>query len=276
MRNLTIKSKFFLCFLIFAAFFPFFKVFALSFPLYSLPSSILPSVSGLAGSNIDPNEAKDVILDWRGITYAPYWYTGKILANQSSNVIAGVTFFKPEKDANNYYYRWLINETVAFDWTKGKSEAILKFNRSNSKDVSLRVLVSKFKKDSSALINKNQRVIVADTTVLLPIVEPEIGIYSFSGNNFSHSFNYDISGLKRFTLKAIPFFFNAVDLSELNYEWNFDGQILKGEDSHPDILELDINNESAKPQKRLVKATVFNSNNQIFERATEEIMINIK
>jgi len=169
-------------------------------------------------------KAEDVsgnfILAWSSDSYVPPNYQGKALPTRLSRVkVVALPTKKLSADPDWLAYRWLLDGQVAGrDSGQGKS--------------SFNFLVTHWGGDSHEIelqILDSQENTIGRNFISIPVVEAETLLLP-PQSDYAAKNQITAKTGQELNLLATPLFFHIKNLTELNFEWNFDGQILSSAD----------------------------------------------
>lgn len=187
-----------------------------------------------ASSNITVD---NIELIWSVDTYTPYQYKGRKLPSPGSEITIEAITEISGGDVYDLKYSWFMEDI--FQRTKsgyGKTTFSLSVGKVPGDFHTIRVQI--FNEDRS---------IFEEKSIKIPIVYPELIVYSTNGN--SH-FSDQTSNLvfvstgKKFSFIAKPYFFSIEKLTDLNFKWQFAAQdpiISSAYDAN--ILDLTVKNK---------------------------------
>jgi len=179
---------------------------------------------------------------WSTDSYVPYEYPGRALPAVDGFVTVTAILNVSGGNAANLQYSWFI-DNVFDEAQSGYGRTEFKFGIRRDAQNTHTVLVKIFNDSNTFYYEK---------TATIPIVEPEILIYSSIKNYlFSEEAKnlLSISNNKKTSFIARPFFFSIEKASDLNYSWRISGQEpinSTGFDSN--VLELSSSQRTAQLQ----------------------------
>ena len=177
-------------------------------------------VSAFFVTAVHAQTAPEFIASWNAATYVPSEYLGKIFPSQGS--LTEVSFNLVEKnkvlDLSRYEIRWDINGTL-FKIGNGLQRIQFQNNTpANQNTVRITVVY-----DNNTELTQ---------TLVIPVKRPLLVIdTSLSNRTLS-------SGTTFF--RAIPYFFNATNLSAIQFRWFQNGKPITNREDNPEILALNI------------------------------------
>lgn len=208
-------------------------------------------------------------LIWSADTYAPYQYQGRKLPSSGSKVTIEALTGISGGSAYDLKYSWFMEDI--FQRTKsGYGKTTFSFNIGKSPGDYHTIRVQIFNEDRSVFEEKS---------IKIPIVSPELIVYSTNGNSY---FSDQASNLafvlvdKKFSFIARPYFFSIEKMTDLNFEWQFANQdpiISSAYDAN--ILDLTI---SGKDDDEILERSLWvnvNNKNQPRQRTSQTINLRI-
>ncbi|MEK7481854.1 MAG: hypothetical protein AAB607_00600 [Patescibacteria group bacterium] len=198
------------------------------------------------------------MVSWQANSYAPSWYSGKILPTRGSLIKISFELVDNGKiaDLSKKKVRWYVNDKLVQNESKGLGLKFYSFIADDypGQETEIRITIVDYKDE------------ILDKIVRIPIVFAEAAIDSPYPNA-------EINTGKNSFL-VYPFFFNIRDLNNISFEWLVDNQPAEsGENSQ----SLELNIESAAPSgfEIDIKATIRNLLDEM-EFASENIKLVIK
>ena len=198
------------------------------------------------------------MVSWQANSYAPSWYSGKILPTRGSLIKISFELVDNGKiaDLSKKKVRWYVNDKLVQNESKGLGLKFYSFIADDypGQETEIRITIVDYKDE------------ILDKIVRIPIVSAEAAIDSPYPNA-------EINTEKNSFL-VYPFFFNIRDLNNISFEWLVDNQPAEsGENSQ----SLELNIESAAPSgfEIDIKATIRNLLDEM-EFASENIKLVIK
>ena len=240
--------------------------------------TILLPLMGLAQLDFDLNNLFDIEtapdititnleLIWSSDTYVPYEYTGRALPSPGSKITVeaivnaiGNTF--------NLKYSWFLEDI--FQRTKsgyGKDSFSFYVNQRGGGYHTIK-----------AQIFNEDRSIFDERTIKIPIVEPEVAIYSSNGSSYFSDQAIKVSTIlsdKKFSFITKPYFFSIKKLTDLSFEWRFANQEpIISSAYNANILDLTI---TEKTDKEISENNLWvNITNKINSRQKVSQMIKVQ
>ncbi len=188
-------------------------------------------------------------ISWQTNSYAPYFYQGKILPTNNSEVVASFELLSDGKvsDISRKNIRWYLDN---------------QFYKSGIGLKTISFAVGQFKRDDYQLKISVDGV---DYPATIPVASPEVIIDSPYFNNSVKS------GTNLF--RALYYFFNIKSIRELSHSWTANGITTQSRVDNPDILELEIPKQGIGSEVNL-NLSVRNKKNN-FEFADDRVNLNI-
>lgn len=199
------------------------------------------------------------LVSWQAQSYVPSWYSGKVFPTQGSAVEITFEVLNNGKIVNisGNKVRWYINDKLIKNENDGLGIKSLKTYATGYAgfDLEARIVIPDYPTG------------VLDTTIRIPIVRPEVVIEApYPDNKVSSGSNL---------FEALPFFFNVKNLSELSFEWTFNGKKSEQPAEDQQIFNLNINPQIASGSIGNILVTVKNSLKEL-EFASKSLQIIIK
>lgn len=162
----------------------------------------------------------DFYLVWSANVYTPHDYQGRALPSIGSEVIVEAVVILSKGEISDLRYSWFI-DTIFQEEKSGYGKSVFSFNVLQHSGGYHVIKAQVFNEDRTILIEKS---------VKIPIVEPELVINSSI-----------ISPGKEYSFIAKPYFFSITKLTDLTFEWHFSGQEpIISSDYDASILDLTI------------------------------------
>lgn len=157
-----------------------------------------------------------LFMTWEAKTYVPPGFLGRALPNKNSLVLAGLEVLdsqgKVQSIPNNEIYWYLDDRFI--EGGPGLKQISFRLN-----SIGQHLLRAKVVLNDQTL----------DETITVTAVRPEVVIEApYPGNNFSDP---------RIRVSGFPYFFNAANLSQLDFDWRVGGVKINPQ-SNPDVLNL--------------------------------------
>ncbi len=184
-----------------------------------------------------------VVLNWSVNNYVPYWYQGLRLPTIGSQIKVGLTHLNRNQD--DYYYQWFVNDKRLNDWEKNKKETSFIIEKSNNL-IELRIGKKEIIKSKLSLPDKEIIRLVGSEFLKIEVFDPEILIYLNDNERLRYFDDLIIKPGTKKEFLAVPYFFNINDLEELKFTWRFLGQVFNNEDFETNKFILDLKEGSAK------------------------------
>lgn len=208
-------------------------------------------------------------LAWSADTYIPFKYQGRTLPTRGSKVTVEALLDVSGSAPENLKYSWFLDD-------------VFQENKSGYGRMSFEFTIRRISGRShivSVQIFNESRSFFTEREITIPIVEPEVVIYSSNGNsNFSDEGNKTsliIAG-KKSSFVAKPYFFSIKKLTDLSFEWRFAGHESTISSAYgANVLELNINEkEDDKILERTLDIDIKNKTNS-FQKALQTIKVQI-
>ena len=168
------------------------------------------------------------MLSWSTDSYVPNDYQGKALPTTGSTVrVAAEPIKKLALDPDKLTYRWILDHQVNGN-ASGQGKAVFKF------------LVTKWTGDSHEVklqILNQQGNILEEDIMTIKIANPEL-LLTRSGQDYALQNKLETATGQEIKFAAIPLFFHIKNLTEIDWQWTYDGQNL----TSPDEKDLNILN----------------------------------
>ena len=193
--------------------------------------------------------ASEIIVTWKTDTYAPAWFLGKILPTRNSNISAAVSVVDNGvlADLSEFEIRWDGGGEV-FQSGIGLDSFNFKVPKFSSGEQSLTVSIVGY---NGSNIRK---------TVFIPIVNPEIII----DTNLTDEL---VKSGGTVNIRALPFFFNVKNDSEIDLSWQINGERLQNQ-SVKNAIQLKI--PELKSDSLIVKASASNKSDDFEFTGTQK------
>lgn len=163
--------------------------------------------------------APEMWITWRAATYIPSDYSGRPLPVRNSKIVAAVDLFENGRfvDLSEQTIYWYMNDRL-LGGGPGEARMPVTIPEAVSRTgVTLRVSMPDYKDGIARTIN----VIVADPQAVIRTPS------RVSGTSFE--------------VRAVPFYFNISDPSELSFDWNISGQ-KPSNVSDPSLIKVSLGN----------------------------------
>ncbi len=178
-----------------------------------------------------PSASGSFLLSWSADSYVPPDYAGKALPAHGGyiKVVAVPTKILP-MNPDKYTYRWLLDGDV-MGWASGQGKATFIFQVNKWPGASYQIEAQILDSQEKLVSRIDMSIQVAQPTVLLRQQNSDYTLI----NNFNTATGRDLK------LVASPPFFNIRKLSELNWDWQLDGQSLFAKnEKNPEQLTIKI------------------------------------
>ena len=197
--------------------------------------------------------APEFLVTWKASSYAPSDYLGRILPSRGAPVEVNFELVDKNKiaDLSKNEIRWYLDNKLQ---KTGKGIKKFNFAVANFADQTHQIRMTVIKYKTLGDLEKS---------ITIPIVSPQVVIDAPYANNRIRS------GLNSF--RALPYFFNIADLSQLIVEWSANGQKTSGAVANPEILDLNITGGKRSAEINL-SVNAKNRANKI-EQANESIKL---
>jgi hypothetical protein len=214
---------------------------------------------------------KNIDMIWSTDSYVPYDYPGRALPSVDGfvdvSVLLNVSGGKPE----NLQYSWFIDNT--FDESQsGYGKRDFRFGIRKTANETHIVLVKIFNDSNSFYLEK---------TIIIPIVNPEIIIYTSAKNAIFSELAKKIIAVpseKKSYFVAKPFFFSIKKATDLNYQWNVSEQeMVTATGASANVLTLSIpKKEGREREVRNLLVSVDNGWSYSKQTASKNILMQVK
>lgn len=200
----------------------------------------------------------DIILNWETNSFNPMSYKMKNLPTRNSliNLSAQILNYN---DTKNIIFKWYLN-TILKDAGKNKTN----FNFYPTTLIGKDYIRMEIETPDGNSFSKS---------ISIPIVSPEIIIYKINNNYKEFKKELKISTNEQLNLIAIPYFFNINKIKDLNFKWEFNNQVVEGNDN---ILNLKITKENQLLTRKRLIIRAENKNTLFFEFANNFINLLIQ
>ncbi len=189
-------------------------------------------------------------ISWQANSYVPYFYQGKVLPTNNSEVTTSFELLSDGKvsDISRKNIRWYLDNQLY------KSGVGLK---------NISFIVDQFKRDDYQL---KVSVDGVDYPAVIPVASPEVVIDNPYYNNSVKP------GINLF--RALYYFFNIKNVRELSHVWSANSITTESRANNPDILELEVPVAAVGSEINLNLSVKNKKNN--FEFADDKINLNVK
>src|SRR3989344_3790882 len=158
-------------------------------------------------------------ISWQANSYTPYFYQGKVLPTNNSEVVASFELLSDSgkvNDISRKNIRWYLDNQLYQSVTGLKT---------------ISFTVGQFKRDDYQLKISVDGV---DYPAIIPVASPEVVIDNPYFNNSVKP------GINLF--RSLYYFFNIKNVRELSHTWTANSIATQSRAENPDILELEIPN----------------------------------
>lgn len=178
-----------------------------------------------------------IMLTWQSLSYVPPNFEGKILPTAGSPIVASVEVIDLESgeivNLSGQEIRWYINNNLIKS-NSGKQRIFFRAPNFSPTTISLRVQIPSL---GASMIE----------FIKIPVVSPEVVVEFPSYNN-----QFSTSSIR---LTSNLYFWDEVDISQLNYSWKVNGESIQNDDS-PQFLDLKIRPDTPSGYPISVELTV--------------------
>jgi hypothetical protein len=196
---------------------------------------------------------KDVEIIWSTDSYVPYDYPGRALPSVDGFININVVINLYKGTPENLQYSWFVDKT--FDESQsGYGRKNFKFGIRRDAGESHIVLVKIFNDSNTFYLEKS---------IVIPIVEPEIIIYTSAKNlEFSELAKKAVvvPAKRKSYFVAKPFFFSIKKPADLNYQWEISGQeSIAASGINANVLALNVpEKKNQERETRRIEVSVGN------------------
>ena len=203
-----------ICLIVFSLFGP---------PVYAQIQFQIPSLfqaqTNAGAKFVSPISSADFQLIWSTNTYTPFTYLGKPLPTFESLIRVSLVRLRPtEASLDNLIYKWYL-DGVFQKYSSGKGRQVFLFRINNP--ANSRVFID-------LKIEDEQGNVWLKLSTSILVIQPEVVLYpSDSQADEGALANARIVELRpgqEQNFVALPFFFNITSPTDLEYQWNFNGQ----------------------------------------------------
>jgi len=184
---------------------------------------------------------KSLELIWYTDSYVPYDYPGRALASEDGFITVETILETEGGNPANLQYSWFVDNRFEEE-KSGYGKKNFSFGVRRGAQSSHIILVKIFDDAGS---------FYAEKSVTIPLVAPEIVIYTYGGNaHFSaHSKNYStVLSDKKISFIARPFFFGIKKLTDLSFEWRIAQNKITANSANNAILDLTLKGKEDKKE----------------------------
>ncbi len=187
-------------------------------------------------------------ITWTTDSYAPNSYEGKILPANSANVSVSFELFENGKPLNlsNQEVRWFMNNVIA---AKGVGLKTFAFAPGGAKPA-IRVELPSFRGGASLA-----------KSISIPIADPEIIINMDNAPSAGKSIN----------LRALPYFFNIKNITDLSFNWKINSASPEGSPEDPSLLTIVVP-EGAAPGDKIIAEVTAEVENSLERASARKIL----
>lgn len=248
-------------------------IISLLFLLIPLASRGLSLMDDLFFEATEPEiilKAGSLKLYWSADTYVPFGYRGRKLPAMGSKVTINAHLEISGVNPKNLYHSWFL-DGIFQEIKSGYGQDSFQFWVGRFGGGSHTVLLKAFNESRSFLVEKS---------ITIPIVNPELVIYSKKGSRIYLPYAVAIKDFELFADKetsflALPYFFDIKTLLDLEFNWTFADKTYKESSLTANIFGLKIINKKmggSLEQALKVVATNMRRPDQIAKKA---VRINI-
>lgn len=210
-----------------------FKISVLIISLFTFHSSLFTFVNAQTPSQF--------MVSWQANSYAPIWYSGKILPTKGSAIKVSFELIDGAKiaDISKKKVRWYVNDKLVQNESKGLGLKFYSFIADDypGQETEIRITIVDYKDET------------LDKIIRIPIVSPEAVIDApYPNAEINIGANYFFIN---------PFFFNVRDLKNISFEWLADNRPAESGENNQ-ALNLNIDSLTPSGFEIDIKATVRN------------------
>jgi hypothetical protein len=185
-----------------------------AFALYNMPATVRAQTAAASGPTF--------LMTWQATnSYAPAGYTGEILPNQESQIMASVEVISPSgqaADLSGQTIYWYQNENLLGGGIGTQRIEFRPYGQAPNV-ITLRADIPDYPGGD------------IEHEINIPVVQPEVVIDApFPGGDFSAS---------AITLQALPYFFGTTSTNPLSFSWTANGQATDNAEN-PTSLQLSV------------------------------------
>jgi|GEM_PF-2919761 len=201
----------------------------------------------------------NIAMTWHADTYIPPEYPGKAMPIRNSDVTVTAIPDIRGYDPSELLYTWYIDGESRVRSVLGEQEFSLKITKNVS---SLSVLVE---------VSNLSRSLTVSRAILIPVVRPTVVLYHARSDKEAATATAElsISPGASVNVTAKPFNFQASNISDFDYIWEFLGNQATGEKTDPELLTLSIPENSLLGDQDL---HVKISNRRVFQEIAASIL----
>lgn len=200
--------------------------------------------------------APQFLVSWQAQSYVPSWYQGKVMPTKDSPVRISFELIDGGRlaDLSGTAVRWYVNDKLMLNENNGLGITSFGFNVPDYAGQQTEVRISLPSYRGQAL----------DKVITIPVSSPEVVIDGrFTQNQLQIGDN---------SFAAVPFFFNAQTLADLDFNWVANGQQANNQSDTPWILNLNLDANTQPGYSVNLGITVQNIANQL-ESAAKSIQL---
>jgi len=220
-----------------------------------------PSLGAATGATADI-----FALTWSSNSYIPPDYEGLAMPTRGSQISVFVLPTKKlSSDPEKLNYRWLLDDEIA-SWASGQGKSVFSFRATKWSDDYHAVQVQVLNGES----------VIWRKTISIKVSNAE-AIFKLAGSPYSTKEMISTKTGQTIKIFSLPFFFNVKSLSDLNFQWQIDGQDLTNLDNkEPDIFSLSV--PSAKLANSLIKNLnlIISDKKDDSKQASSRVILEIK
>ena len=209
-------------------------------------------------------------LFWSADTYTPFGYSGRTLPTRGSEVTVEALLSVSGSAPESLKYSWFVDD-VFQESKSGYGRMSFNFRIRRFSGWTHKVSVQIFNESRSFFIERE---------LIIPIVDPEVVIYSLnSTSHFSDegSTTSIIPAGKKSSFIAKPYFFSINKLTDLSFEWRFGGYESTISSTYgANVLDLNINEKNDnKILEQTLSVDIKNKTNS-FQQVLKTIKVQIQ
>ena len=209
-------------------------------------------------------------LFWSANTYVPYGYQGRKLATTESRVIIDALLEILGENPKNLKYSWFLDgifQESKSGYGQDKFEFWVKRFAGNSHTVLLKVF-------------NESRSFLTEESITIPIVSPELVIFSKKGDKINLPYNtaikdFDIISEEETSFLALPFFFDIKTMWDLEFRWVFANEVYKETSLTANIFGLKITNKKVGGSLEQILKVVATNLRRPGQGAEKTIKVNV-
>lgn len=212
--------------------------------LLLIPSDLWGQIDVLDNMFENPESAeagidlKALELYWSADTYAPFGYQGRALPTQGSLITVNADLKIAGGDPRSLIYSWFLDE-IFQEAKSGYSKDSFKFGIRRNAGASHTVLLKVFNESRSFYVEKS---------ISIPIANPEIVVYYKNNSKVNLPYiasakNFDVVSDQKISFLALPYFFNAKSIKDLEFTWTLGEKSVKESSLIANVFGLKIINK---------------------------------